>query len=152
MVLQAMYGDKSKTLSVMQSLSPVFVDVVKEYKDKLDKGEDPPPVKTYYIGALKPSLINDMVSNLNKRIRNMIYQIDLNYVYPKIEAFSQRSKKFLTECIDPDGKKFIKDLIKRLFVLVRIQSSHDDDDSQDDRSEDSSDFRKAIVAHVSLED
>ena len=88
MVLQAMYGDKSKTLSVMQSLSPVFVDVVKEYKDKLDKGEDPPPVKTYYIGALKPSLINDMVSNLHKRIRNMIYQIDLNYVYPKIEAFS----------------------------------------------------------------
>lgn len=70
---------------------------------------------------------------------------------PKLQAFSERTKNFLTECIDPDGKKFIKDLIKRLFILIRVQTNGIDE-SEEIKSDDSSDIRKAIVAHVGLEE
>lgn len=66
-----MYGDKTKTMNVMQGISSVFVDIVKEFRAQMNR-EEPIQVKTYYVGALKQSLINDMVINLNRRIRNLI--------------------------------------------------------------------------------
>ena len=58
-------------MGVMQGILPVFVDIVKDFRVHMNRDE-PIQVKTYYVGALKQSLINDMVINLNRRIRNLI--------------------------------------------------------------------------------
>ena len=68
----------------MQSISPVWVEAVFEYKAKVDAGEQI-QVKTYYLNALKRSLIDDHVKNFERRVRNLVIQYDFNRYNKKIQ-------------------------------------------------------------------
>ena len=93
-----------------------------------------------------------MVKNLNRRLRDVLFHIDFNYVLPKLDVFYKLAGEFLNECQDFDGKKFLRDLVKRLYVMVKSQSSIDDDTHSKDSDADSSEARMAIAGKVSIED
>ena len=67
----------------MQAINPTFFEIVKEFKVKIDSGETI-DIKTYYVGALKQNMIDDMVKNLNRRVRSLIFQIDFELVIQRV--------------------------------------------------------------------
>ena len=109
--LQKMFGDKQKATGAMQAIHPTFHEIVKEFKVKTDAGETI-DIKTYYVGALKQNMIDDMVKNLNRRVRSLIFQIDFGLVIQKVQAFCDLTKASLKEISDNEGKKFLRDLVK----------------------------------------
>lgn len=69
--LQSMLGDKQKTTGEMSAISASFVEIVSDFIAKLDANETI-PIKTYYKGALKQSLIDENVKNLQRRLRFLL--------------------------------------------------------------------------------
>ena len=74
--LQAMHGDKTKTMTAIENLEPIIVQCMRDFKNKLQTKE-PLGIKSYYEKALKKTTINDKIKNFDQRISNLSAQIDL---------------------------------------------------------------------------
>ena len=73
--LQTMQGDKNATMDAMEQIQPKFLECMREFMQKITVKE-PIEIKRYYKDSLKKALINERI-NLNRRIRNLITQIDI---------------------------------------------------------------------------
>ena len=70
-----MQGDKNATMDAMEQIQPKFLECMREFMQKITVKE-PIEIKRYYKDSLKKALINERI-NLNRRIRNLITQIDI---------------------------------------------------------------------------
>jgi len=137
----------------MQAISLPFVEIVADFKAKLDANEAI-PIKTYYVGALKQSLIDDMVKNLNRRVRFLFNDIDFKKASKDVDSFCRLMSEVLVEVSDRDGKNFLTNLVRQFYQHLKVPDVVEilaEANSSLISSEDLSERRRSLATSASLE-